>query len=338
MKLYIDASHDAVVLIYAEQNFFSGSDSDTFEIPGNDFFISLLPVCTGKEIFLPAAVRITNRKIIGENAFFKIIEWNENIIELIVNFPKQFRFPEEPMLLKSLVYKNSSGKKQKIELYRDSGLRLNVSYMNNERSYWLSKGTEGKMRLVDTGSEKLLIILSKEESSETLIAVNSDFEEIARIKADRCHFEDGYLSAITFLNTVLGHEKRERYEFLSDSFKKLPDEIGFFTQNPQMPSDADETALALVQAIKLKRENEIKMFLSDELYENFSLDDLCGFLGDFEECRIAPWTIQKGKDKEKPESEKQPEEEAVIGLVKNGIAAKFTFTVANSTVTDITTE
>ena len=337
MKLYIDASQDAVVLIYAEQNFLSGSDSEAFEIPGNEFFISLLPVCTGKEVFLPAAVLITNRKIIGENAFFRIIEWSESTIELTVNFPKQLRFPEKPMLLKSLVYKSSSGKKQKIELYRDNGLRLNVSSMNNERSYWLSKGTDGEMRLVDTGGEKLLLILSKEENSETLIAVNGDFEEIARIKADRCSFDDGYLSAITLFNTVLGHEKRERYEFLSGSFKKLPDEIGFFTQNPQMPSDADETALALVQAIKLKRENEIKMFLSDELYKNFSLEDLSGFLGDFEECRIAPWMIQKRKNNEKSESERQSEE-VVIGLVKNGIAAKFIFTVANSTVTNITAE
>ena len=329
MKLYIDSSLDSFILISAGGNFLAGPDSEIFDFPGNEFLITLLPVFAGCDFFLPVSARITDGKIIGENSFFRIIDWGKDIIELIVDFPKYHRYSEPPALLETLFLRNGSGKENKVELYRDNGLRLNISDMHTERSYWLSNGTDGKMRLIDMGGEKLLIIISEEENCETLIAVNSSFEETARIKADRCSFDDGYFTSVTQLNTVLGHEKRERYEFISGMLKKLPDEIGFFTQKEQEPADAGETALALTQAVKLGREDEIKRFISDELYENFTLAELRGFLGEFDECRIAPWQIHESSTAE------SGCEEIVLGMLKNGIAAGFTFTVENSAVSNI---
>lgn len=343
MKLYVDSALEALVLTVENKKFTAGTNSSVFEITGNEFMITLLPVCPESGFFLPVTAHIIDGNFIGENDFFRVVKWDAGIIEIIVDFPEQLKPPEPPELLESLVYKLSSGKERRVELYRDNGLQLYIYDMNkDERCFWLSDGSGGSMCLLDIGGEKLLIILSGESSGETLIAVNESCEEVLRINADRCIIDDGYLSAVTALNTVSGHEKRERYEFISGSFKKLPDEIGFFTQSPQMPADECETALAFVQSLKLSCDNEIKMFLSEELYRNFTALQLREFLGEFDECRIAPWQIgEKGsyeKTSDEKTDEKADETEIVLGLIKDGIAVKYIFTVSGGVITDITAE
>ena len=112
---------------------------------------------------------------------------------------------------------------------------------------------------------------------EKLVALNDKIEVAAALAGEICRIENGYLTAIEPLGTVLGHEKRTRYEFFGGSLRELPPETGFFTNRAHMPNSPQETALALMQAVRLGREDEADALLSRELAETLSFAELCDF-------------------------------------------------------------
>lgn len=82
---------------------------------------------------------------------------------------------------------------------------------------------------------------------EKLVALNDKIEVAAALAGEICRIENGYLTAIEPLGTVLGHEKRTRYEFFGGSLRELPArKPGFFTNRAHMPNSPQETALALM--------------------------------------------------------------------------------------------
>lgn len=123
---------------------------------------------------------------------------------------------------------------------------------------------------------------------EKLVALNDKIEVAAALAGEICRIENGYLTAIEPLGTVLGHEKRTRYEFFGGSLRELPPETGFFTNRAHMPNSPQETALALMQAVRLGREDEADALLSRELAETLSFAELCDFFGSFADERNCP--------------------------------------------------
>lgn len=63
---------------------------------------------------------------------------------------------------------------------------------------------------------------------EKLVALNDKIEVAAALAGEICRIENGYLTAIEPLGTVLGHEKRTRYEFFGGSLRELPAGNGLF--------------------------------------------------------------------------------------------------------------
>ena len=170
---------------------------------------------------------------------------------------------------------------------------------------------------------------------EKLVALNDKIEVAAALAGEICRIENGYLTAIEPLGTVLGHEKRTRYEFFGGSLRELPPETGFFTNRAHMPNSPQETALALMQAVRLGREDEADALLSRELAETLSFAELCDFFGSFADERIAPSGLCEPTAYDNSTAEK-----IIVGAIKTDAgglvrAEKFVFTIENGVVTDV---
>ncbi|MFR7609657.1 MAG: hypothetical protein ACLUZ4_02465 [Christensenellaceae bacterium] len=184
------------------------------------------------------------------------------------------RSEPEPARLGSVDFPTGNGRQRRVALFRDGGLRISVEESGQERSWYVCGGTDGKAHVLDVGRERLLVIHASGcrrcENSEAetpvlgfkcgcrcekLVVLNDKIEIAAALAGEICRIENGYLTAIEPLGTVLGHEKRTRYEFFGGSLRELPPKQAFhkpgaYAELPQ------ETALALMQAVRLGREDE----------------------------------------------------------------------------------
>ena len=233
-------------------------------------------------------------------------------------------------------------------------MTLPIEESGQERSWYVCGGTDGKAHVLDVGRERLLVIHASGcrrcENSEAetpvlgfkcgcrcekLVALNAKIEVAAALAGEICRIENGYLTAIEPLGTVLGHEKRTRYEFFGGSLRELPPETGFFTNRAHMPNSPRETALALMQAVRLGREDEADALLSRELAETLSFAELCDFFGSFADERIAPSGLCEPTAYDNSTAEK-----IIVGAIKTDAgglvrAEKFVFTIENGVVTDV---
>lgn len=260
----------------------------------------------------------------------------------------------EPARLGSVDFPTGNGRQRRVALFRDGGLRISVEESGQERSWYVCGGTDGKAHVLDVGRERLLVIHASGcrrcENSEAetpvlgfkcgcrcekLVALNDKIEVAAALAGEICRIENGYLTAIEPLGTVLGHEKRTRYEFFGGSLRELPPETGFFTNRAHMPNSPQETALALMQAVRLGREDEADALLSRELAETLSFAELCDFFGSFADERIAPSGLCEPTAYDNSTAEK-----IIVGAIKTDAgglvrAEKFVFTIENGVVTDV---
>lgn len=136
-------------------------------------------------------------------------------------------------------------------------------------------------------------VLNAAVDVKNLLLLTDKIEVAAALAGEICRIENGYLTAIEPLGTVLGHEKRTRYEFFGGSLRELPPETGFFTNRAHMPNSPQETALALMQAVRLGREDEADALLSRELAETLSFAELCDFFGSFADERNCPVGVMR---------------------------------------------
>lgn len=341
MELYVDTNAPALVIAagdiyggaaapgeHTAQTACIGTDGANFKLPNMRYIVSLLPTSGESGPLLPITVELEpNGRLNSPCPNCRTIDWGDEAIELCADFMPLPRTANTPSQLQRINFPARDGRRRNATLYRDNGIRLSVEEGGTERSFILCGGTEGSMRVLDVGRERLLIVHAKDGDTERLIALESRFEVAASIEGTHCSVDDGYLTAVAPLGTVLGHERRTRYELRAGRLNRLPDEVGFYSNSPIFPSDAVGISLALMEAILLKREDELDLFLSRELSESLELNDLCEFFGDFDETRAAPW---------QDTNDCSDEARIILGAVKNGKAKKFVFTVKNERISDIT--
>ncbi len=255
-----------------------------------------------------------------------LLNWGDLRFELLITLSRVQTFAcEPPASLQRIAFPGFNAANRSVELFRDSGIRLTVYEDGRERSFLLCSGTSASMRVLDTGRERLLIVIARDENSldpaqrETLIAVDSRFNIIAKLTAERCTIENGYLSAITRLGTALGHEKRIRHEFRAGGLFAHAAEIGFFSRPRTPPGDEHSTALAFMQSLLLGIEKDAMPLLSEELRGELSFAELTEFFGTADECRSAPWRT----------------EAVEIGLVRDGGVTPFLFEFENGLISNI---
>lgn len=344
MELYVDTNAPAMVIaagdIYGgvitckEQGAAGtaciGTDGAKLKLPNMRYIVSLLPTSGESGLLFPITVGLEpSGRLASLCPNCRTIDWGDEVIELCADFVPIPRAVNSPSLLQRINFPARDGRRRNVELYRDNGIRLSVEEGGAERSFILCGGTEGSMRVLDVGRERLLIVHAKDGDTERLMALEGHFEVVAAIEGTRCSVDDGYLTAIAPLGTVLGHERRTRYELRAGRLDRLPDEVGFYSHSPIFPSDAVGVSLALMEEVMLKRADELERLMCQELRESLELSDLCEFFGDFDETRAAPWQDIGGDSG-------VDEERVILGAVKDGKAKKFVFTVKNERITDIT--
>lgn len=348
----------AMVLIAGSGFFRSGVCGEVFDIPTVDeggealpsFIAAVLPAETDSEI---AVLKIDESGRLTDGAA-QCIRWEADCFELCVLLNEKNCSEPEPARLGSVDFPTGNGRQRRVALFRDGGLRISVDESGQERSWYVCGGTDGKAHVLDVGRERLLVIhasgcrrgenseaetpllsLKSDCRCEKLVALNDRIEVAAALAGEICRIENGYLTAVEPLGTVFGHEKRTRYEFFGGSLRKLPPETGFFTNQAHMPNSPQETALALMQAVRLGREDEADALLSRELAETLSFAELCDFFGSFADERIAPSGLCEPTAYDNSITEK-----IIVGAIKTDAgglvrAEKFVFTIENGVVTNV---
>lgn len=342
MILYISANRPCSVLICSDGVFSAGMDETVFRLRDERHVLTLFPACLPEDDGdgpLPITVELDvfgnkttyerhgNGHSENSNCKYTLFDWGKGRYELSARFAAGRRAMGRPCSLQRMAFPRRDGLSRMAELYCDSGIRLSVDENGSERSYFLTDGDSGSMSLLDVGRERLLMVRIQAGETEKLIALNGDFEIVAQIEGRSCSVSDGYLTAVSPLGTVLGHEIRTRYELRVGKLNRLPDETGFFTHERVEPSTKRATALAMMEAVMLERKAEAEQLLSAELKEYLEFDMLKEFFGSFSACRIAPFCT---------------DEDIVCGIVQNAPKGRgaelvrFRFRVENGRISDIT--
>ena len=376
MDIIITSRIPAAVFLCGERFFFGGSDRTVFSLdsPQGGFSAAFIPSDPGGEL-LPSSARLGLRSGVFSGKMpappapcrsLRAVRWAEDALELIPRFARLPSPASAPALLDRLELDSfgEDGARAEVSLFRDCGLRLAVERGGIETSYALPGGTDGSLSLLDIGSERLILVravgcaveksadrsilfygsaaqnLLSPAPSERLFALDADFALVAEVEGERCFLADGYLTAVDRLGSVLGHERRRRYELfgreLSGEREGMPapkeTELGFFTAGRRAPKTHGEAALALLECVRLGREAEAFSLLAPELASGLDFAGLRAFFGEFDEARPDP--------RRRAEFEDAQSKTIAAGTVRNaegcGEAGCYEFTVENGLIADVT--
>lgn len=301
MKLFIASKQPANVLVCGEKTFTAGTDKTVFMITDAKQTVSIFP-CGG---YLPITAEIKlGEKTAEDNAAnggrIRIFDWGEYGLELEPEFAA-IPVNNSPKQLAALDYPCSDGKKRTVEIYSDCGLRMLERFPScEERGYLIDNGERAvdraEMRTFDIGRELVLIARLFSAGGERILAFNNELSEIFDVSGNECELSDGYIVSVTRLGTVMGHEKKRRFDFRQSGIVPLPEEIGYFTAAKHTPATKRETALALTECIALGRTDEAYGLLDSELKGMLGADELADFFGSFSFCRAAPEGMCEGEN------------------------------------------
>ena len=114
--------------------------------------------------------------------------------------------------------------------------------------------------------------------------------------------EEGSVSLIDPLGTLLGHQRRTRYRYQGGGFSADCPETGFFTREYKYPADRQKLVIAFCEAVREGFDVEAASYMTVSLKMDFSIDEIRNFLGNFDCCR-PPLSDRSGR---------------LIGLIETG--------------------
>lgn len=218
-----------------------------------------------------------------------------------------------------------NGVPAKVGLYRENGMKLDVSIKGGERYYVpLGEGESGSIGTIDVGSAKLLWIKTVGEAGESMGFFDPRGSLSESVKGDRVSIENGYAVSIEKLDSVRGYEIKRRFEITPTGPKEAGKETGFFTSEEHIPENETETALAFIEELEFGVP-DWRSRLCPEIGEASEREDLLAFFGEYT-GRIA-YPLECPKDR------------AMIGLIRNdgkiSRPDRFRFTFENGLIADI---
>lgn len=299
-----------------------------------------MPMCA--ELSIGAENGAASLSVRGVSGELSVTDWSgedvthERVFEIAADYPLYVPH-SEPRTADSIEFEIGGAEKARAELFCDDGVRLCVHGEDGESCYYISRGDGGALRVLDVGSERMLVVrvVGFHESfgaglcaaaREKLVVLNSEFMLVGSVVGSSCFIEDGFLCVIDELDTVLAHQRRLVFEPNADGLRRCADldeigEIGFFTHPPRRPAGEGEAALALMECVLLGREAEAMGLLSPGLGQGLDFAGLCEFFGDFDEARRAPFESENGPP--------------IVGAVKDGKAKSYAFEFENGQICDI---
>ena len=257
-----------------------------------DYYVALLPLFDRED----ARLYPVTRKISFENGSIRsrpapdvgICSWPGGVFELTMRAGRlrcdsACRIPYridhiEPRL---------GSRTFQLTLYYETGLKLSIEESNRALGgYALGEGESGSLDVLEFGGVPYVAAHTQGKYGERLLLLSAAMEEALDVSAQTVRIEAGSVEAIDPLGTLLGHERRIRYEYeKGGGFVPSPAETGFFTRAPRAPRGTLERAIAFAEAVREGFEAEAMSYLADDLAASISFDALREFLGTFTAAR-----------------------------------------------------
>ena len=180
-----------------------------------------------------------------------------------------------------------AGRTFQLTLYYETGLKLSIEESNRALGgYALGEGESGSLDVLEFGGTSYVAAHTQGKYGERLLLLSAAMEEALDVSAQTVRIEAGTVEAIDPLGTLLGHERRIRYEYeKGGGFVPSPAETGFFTRAPRAPRGTLERAIAFAEAVREGFEAEAMSYLADDLAASIGFDALREFLGTFTAAR-----------------------------------------------------
>ena len=174
-----------------------------------------------------------------------------------------------------------------LTLYYENGIKLSVEEGGRALcGYALGEGESGTLNVVEFGGTAYVAVRTAGRQGERLLLLNAAMEESLDVSAAAVQLEENAIEAIDPLGTLLGHERRIRYQYeKGEGFVSSPAETGFFTRPPRTPRGTLERAIAFAEAVREGFEAEAMSYLADDLATSIGFDALQEFFGTFTAAR-----------------------------------------------------
>ncbi|MGI6168235.1 MAG: hypothetical protein ACOYI4_00775 [Christensenellales bacterium] len=219
------------------------------------------------------------------------LSWPGGIIELSLH-PHRALLPKELVMPQSVAQRYLGD--QTATLYYDGDMHLAIERMGDDTlllHHTLSAIPQSPVIEFRHVGENPAVLLSDPASGYMLCAREQRGEYTLLFEAHGSFQITGNsIEATTDLGDVVGHQIRSSY-FSGSSTT----ETGFFTRSPAWPQTGQDTAKALIQALSLHNTKEAALYLSPQLAEEFTIEEIQSFFQGFLTCRQPLFTTAPGE-------------------------------------------
>lgn len=293
-----------------------------------DYFISAIPLSFG-----PWRYPITRKLSLCDGEALptqgpdvSLCRWPGGVYEMhfgpSADFPVQpADFPRE---LDQLGYMQGRSRRN-LTLFRENGLKLLIEEDGRSSScISIGPGEYGSLTLYGVAGRQLVAVSTFEGGRQRLLMLDDNMNSLLELYGESILLEEGSVSLIEPLGTLLGHQRRTRYRYQGGGFSADCPETGFFTREYKYPADRQKLVIAFCEAVREGFDVEAASYMTVSLKMDFSIDEIRNFLGNFDCCR-PPLSDRSGR---------------LIGLIETGsdgvaCARLYEFTFEDELIADI---
>ena len=297
-------------------------ESASLPVPGTgELFISVWPEESGRIPYC-AFLRLEDGRAVESTG--GVLDWGDVIEVKLRECEKTGKLFSEPRYFGSADLM-INGVPAKVGLYRENGMKLDVSLKGGECYYVpIDEGESGSIGKIDVGSTKLIWIKTVCEAGESMVFFDSRGSLSEVVKGNAVSIENGYAVSVEKLSSVRGFEIRKRFEITPSGPKEIGREIGCFSAQEHIPENESETALSFIEELEYGLP-DWQSRLCPELTEASDRDLLLEFFDEYVHKSAYPIEC--------------PEHTAVIGLVRKDERIsrpdRFRFAFENGMISDI---
>ncbi len=256
-----------------------------------DYFISVAPLSFGCGAWrYPVTRKLSLRggeALPVQGSGVSLCRWPGGVYELCFCPQEESPAPgaDFPKELDQLGFTQGKSRKT-LTLYRENGLKLLSEEEGRQPScISLGGGEYGSLALYGVAGRQLIAVTTFFEGRQRLLMLDGEMNALLELSGQSILLEEGFVSLIEPLGTLLGHQRRTRYVYQGGGFSQLSAETGFFTNEYAFPEDSASLAAAFCEAVQSRLDDEAKSYLCPQLRNEFSIDEIRAFLGSFCCCR-----------------------------------------------------
>ncbi len=293
-----------------------------------DYFISALPLSFGPWRY-PITRKLSlcdGKALPPQGPDVSLCRWPGGVYE--VCFGPSSELPDQPAQLPreldQLGYMQGRSRRS-LTLFCENGLKLLVEEEGRPPScISIGPGDYGTLALYGVAGRQLVAVSAFEGGRQRLLMLDDGMSSLLELCGESILLEEGGVSLIEPLGTLLGHQRRTRYKYHCGGFSAECPETGFFTREYRYPSCRQELVAAFCEAVREGFDGEAASYMAPSLSSDFSVGEIRNFLGNFDCCR-PPLSDRSGR---------------LIGLIESApdgaaCARLYEFAFENELISDI---